>query len=76
VHITQTVEFLCDWGASVTFGRKSGEAFAEVVAVVDGCEYRATGNALELATKQMVASIEKQTKAKYTRPITKGKRSQ
>lgn len=75
VHITQTIEFLCDWGASVTFGRKEGEGFVEVSAKVDDYEYRATGNTLELATAQLVKSIEDATKMKYTRRLGGGRRS-
>jgi len=74
VHISQAVEFLCDWDAVVKFSRKNGEEFVEITAVVDGYEYRSTGTTLEAATPQMVKSIERATKMKYTRRLGGGRR--
>jgi hypothetical protein len=74
VHISQAVEFLCDWEAVVTFSRKNGEAFVTISAIVDDIEYRTTGNTIELAIPQMVKSIENATKMKYTRRLGGGKR--
>jgi hypothetical protein len=76
VHITQAVEHLCDWDASVAFYRVNGEPTVAISALVGGYEYRSTGAKLEPVVESLIKSIEKQVKAKYTRPITKGKRSQ
>jgi hypothetical protein len=43
--------------------------------MVDGYECRSTGAKLEPIIESLMVSIEKQKRAKYTRPITKGKRS-
>lgn len=75
MHISQVVEFLCDWDAVTKFSRKdNGEAFVEITALVGGYEYRSTGTTLESATPEMVKSIERATKMKYTRRLGGGRR--
>ena len=74
MSINEAIEFLCDWDAVVKFYRNNGEPVVEITALVGGYEYSSTGTTLEAATPQMVKSIERATKMKYTRRLGGGRR--
>jgi hypothetical protein len=66
---------LCDWSAVVSFGGEKGEPSISVIAVVDNERHLSTGSELGAIVDSIVGPLGDSVRAKYYRPITKGKRS-